>query len=433
MTTDRRAASGSTSRTTPAVGGERRVPIPDAVASDYLLLALRLDQHIPGLVDAYFGPADLKAQVDLEQPRPASALADDAAMLRDRLATDVSDEFRIRWLEVQLVALEAQARALAGEDLPYLDHVTRCFDLRPSRHDDRVFRAIAADLDALLAGSGPLPERLAAADDAITLPPDRLPALAEWLVEAFRERAKTMFGLPGREALRIGFVRGQPWSGYNWYEGGLRSRVDLNLDLPIRAPDLIRVLAHETFPGHHLEHAWKEADLVDGHGWLEASIMLINTPECLVSEGLANLGHQFAVEPADEAALLAELLERGGVGAPEGEDAEAWAGRQVEIARLRHDLAPVGANAALMRHAADASHEDVLAYLVDVGLMSPDRAAKRLSFIEHPLWRTYVFVYSEGEALLARWLEKAPAQERVERFGRLLHEQVTPGGIAGGV
>ena len=34
-------------------------------------------------------------------------------------------------------------------------------------------------------------------------------------------------------------MTGQPWSGYNWYDGGLRSRVDLNVDLPIRGPDLV--------------------------------------------------------------------------------------------------------------------------------------------------------------------------------------------------
>jgi hypothetical protein len=40
---------------------------------------------------------------------------------------------------------------------------------------------------------------------------------------------------------------------------------------------------------------------------------------------------------------------------------------------------------------------------------------------------TYVFVYAEGETLLRRWLEAAPTPERVARFDRLLHEQVTPG------
>ena len=59
--------------TTLAVGGERQVPVPDPVARDYLLLGLRLDQHIPGLVDAYFGPADLKARVDIESLRAPAA------------------------------------------------------------------------------------------------------------------------------------------------------------------------------------------------------------------------------------------------------------------------------------------------------------------------------------------------------------------------
>ncbi|MHB8400321.1 MAG: hypothetical protein ACYDCI_15515, partial [Candidatus Limnocylindrales bacterium] len=54
----------------PAVGGERQVPAPDPIARDYLLLALRLDQHRPGLVDGFYGPAGLKAQVDLEPLRP---------------------------------------------------------------------------------------------------------------------------------------------------------------------------------------------------------------------------------------------------------------------------------------------------------------------------------------------------------------------------
>ena len=52
------------------------------------------------------------------------------------------------------------------------------------------------------------------------------------------------------------------------------------------------------------------------------------------------------------------------------------------------------------------------AYLREVGRYSPDVAAKRLEFIEHPLWRTYVFVYAEGEALLGRWLDAVPESER---------------------
>jgi hypothetical protein len=75
--------------TVPAVGGERRVPEPDPIARDYLLLALRIDQRNPGLVDGYFGPADLKARVDIEQLPAPTALVADAAGLRGRLDGEV--------------------------------------------------------------------------------------------------------------------------------------------------------------------------------------------------------------------------------------------------------------------------------------------------------------------------------------------------------
>jgi hypothetical protein len=407
----------------PALGGERLVPAPDPIARDYLLLALRLDQRSPGLVDGYFGPADLKAQVDMEQLRAPARLADDAAALRARLPDEVADDARRRWLDAQLVALEAQARALAGDALPYLDHVERCFDFRPTRRPDSDFAMLRNRLEALVPGAGPLPERLAALDATLTIPPDRVAEVADLVVARFRERARAQFGLPEGESLRIELVHDQPWSGYNWYDGGLRSRVSLNLDLPIRAPDAIHVLAHETYPGHHLEHAWKEADLVGAQRRLESSVLLINTPECLISEGLADLGHDFATDPAGEAELVAEIAQRVGLTATVGSSASI-----VELAAVRRALGAVAVNAALMRHVEGASHDEAASYLVEVGLMSPERAEQRLQFIEHPLWRTYVFVYSEGEALLRRWLDGSSGN-RAARFARLLHEQITPGEV----
>jgi hypothetical protein len=413
-----------------AVGGTRRVPPPDPIAREYLLLALRLDQHIPGLVDGYFGPAAIKAQVDTEQRRLPVHLRDDATRLRDRLATDVAEDDRRAWLEAQLVALETQAAGLAGETLSYLDYVARCFAHAPPHQDDAVFEAASRGLDDGLPGAEPLADRLEAWDSRFEIPVDRLPAVTAWLVERFRARAALLFGLPEGEDLRVSLVSNQPWSGYNWFDGGRRSRVDINTDLPRRAAELLHTVAHETYPGHHLEHAWKEADLVDRRGRLESSILLINTPECLISEGLADLGRRFAIATEEHVGLLVELYERGGLAvAGDPLAARDAAERTVQLAPHRETLSAIRGNAAIMRHAEGRSHAEVDAYLRDVGRMSPRNAAKRLEFIEHPLWRTYVFVYAEGEALLSRWMDAVPARERAARFGRLLHEQLTPDAV----
>jgi hypothetical protein len=313
--------------------------------------------------------------------------------------------------------------------MPYLDVVERCFQSRPEWHDDAVIERAAADLARVLPGEGDLVARVEAWDARFEVPVDRVPAVAGWLVERFRARAETLFGLPAGEALRVSIVRDQPWSGYNWYDGGLRSRVDLNTDLPIRAADIVHTIAHETYPGHHLEHAWKEADLVR-EGRLESSVLLINAPECLVSEGLADLGHRFASPPETEPDLFVELYERAGLAiATDPLSAREAAELQVRISAARRGLLGARCNASILRHVRGASREEAVGYLVSVGWMPRAIAEKRMDFAEHPLWRTYTFVYHDGEALLKTWLEAVPEAERPARFGRLLHEQLTPAAI----
>ena len=413
----------------PAVGGVRMVPEPDAVARDYILLGLRLDQHIPGLVDGYFGPASLKATVDMEQLRPPARLRDDAAGLRARLASEVTEPDRRSWLEAQLVALETHAAALAGDSLPYLDHVARCFSYAPSRRPDDVFEAAAATVDELLPGDEPLAVRLAAWDARMEVSTERLASVAGWLTEGFRTTAARRFGLPEGEDVRISLVTGQPWGAYNWYDGGRQSRIDVNTDLPIHAPRLPGLIAHEAYPGHHLEHATKETELVDRQGRLESSILLINTPECLISEGLADLGERFVAPAGERVDLLTDLLDRAGLTQADGAATRATAERAAVVETHRAILGTIGGNVALLRHVEGRSYDEAVAYLRDVGRVSQARAEKRLEFIEHPLWRTYVFVYAEGEALLETWVDAVPETERAARFGRLLREQLTPAAV----
>ncbi len=410
----------------PAVGGERDVPAPDPIAAAYLELALRLDQRTPGLVDGYYGPAEIKARVDTEQLRPPARLVADAIELATRLESEVADPARREWLRLQVVALETHARLLAGETFGYVEEVTRLFGVGPRARGEAVFAGTVAELDRRLPGAGDVHERLAAWDARWVIPSDRVATVGAWLVGTLRGRAEPVFGLPAGEALRLSLVTGQPWSGYNWYDGGLRSRVDLNVDLPIRGPDLVATLAHETYAGHHLEHAWREAELVERLGHLEASAMLINAPECLISEGLAEVGRRLILDPADEADLLVELTDRAGL--PDARDpaaAREMADRAVALGPIRAALRAVDVDAALLLHVDGWGRAEVGAWLERVALLPPERAARKLEFISHPMWRTYAFVYADGAELLSRWLAAVPERDRPGRFRRLLVEPVS--------
>ena len=410
--------------TVPAVGGRRQIPAPDPIARDYILLALRLDQHVPGLVDGYYGPADLKARADTESLRSPAALAGDAAALRARLPGEVAERDRLRWLERQLTALEALASGAAGEARPYAETVRLCFDAAPERLPSAVYPTVRAALDGLLPGSGPVGERLQAWDARLTIPRERVPAVVDWLLPRIREASAAVFDAPDGEALQVGLVTGQPWAGYNWYDGGLRSRVDLNVDLPIRPYDLVATLSHETFPGHHLEHAWKEARLVHELRRVEASILLIDTPECYVSEGLAELGRRFTIDTDAWHELVSGACAEAQI-AVEPSDVQ----RQVALGVARHRLRGGRGDAALMLHDEGRPRDQVLAFLVEELLLAPDLADRALAFIEHPLWSTYVFSYAGGERLLSEWCD-APGSAPHARFLRLLTEQLTPSGMA---
>ena len=66
-----------------------------------------------------------------------------------------------------------------------------------------------------------------------------------------------------------------------------------------------------------------------------------------------------------------------------------------------------------------------------LGCARAEQADKSLEFIDHPLWRTYVFCYSGGEALLGAWCAAAgDIDAQRKRFFRLLTEQLTPSGMA---
>src|SRR5687767_4502063 len=206
----------------------------DDVARDYLLLALAIGELEDGIVDAYYGPPELRQQA-AARGAGAEELAREAAALRERVANDVPDDQRRRWLDRQILALETIARTLGGEHLPYEAEVERCFDAPPTRTPPRTFAETRRDLDELLPGTGSIQDRLDARDARLTIPADRVGPILEWTVAGIRALCAAVFPVPAGEALSLALVTGQPWSAYNWYDGNLRSRVEFNTDLPTRA------------------------------------------------------------------------------------------------------------------------------------------------------------------------------------------------------
>jgi hypothetical protein len=389
---------------------------------EYLLLGLRFDRIEEGYVDSFTGDPTLRRMVaDEPAPEPAE-LTRQARRLLDALPSvprvNGFDETRAAYLGAHLRALECAGRKFSGEDVGFVDEVRDYFDVEITKGDEDRYREAHARLDEVLGGAGPLADRMEADRRADEIPPERLGECIEAFSSALRDRVRAEYPLPDRETVVYEVVTDKPWSGFNYYHGDYRSTVAVNADLRQQMSNLPSLVAHESYPGHHTEHCRKEAGLVEGLDQQEQTIFLVNTPQCLMAEGLADLALYAAIGPewgtwAQE--IYADLGLRF-----DGERAQ-------KISAARATLADVRQDAALMLHDEHRDVDDVVAYLRRWLLVDDKRARQMLRFLSSPLWRAYTSTYVEGYRLLRPWLDNRPeGQTLTQRFGRLLDEPLIP-------
>ena len=389
----------------------------DEIGRAYLTLALNVDRHFEGFVDAYIGPAELKAQVQAGEPRPLDRLADDARQLQAAIEASDYDAQRRDFLTRQTRAMAAVIRNLSGDRLDFVQEVELYFDITPAMVDEAVFEMAHADMDRLLPGTGSVVERLAAWKKKLELEPARILPLFDRVRQEVRQRTSALVELPANEDVTLQLVKDQPWSAYNWYLGNYQSRIDLNTDLPVRANSAVPLLAHEAYPGHHTEHAIKEYRLYHQAGRGEHAVQLLLAPECVVSEGLANQARRMILDDGELAGFLRdELYPLAGL--PDVDIAQ-----QIRLQKAGKALSGVGGNAALLLHRDGRPPDEVQAYVERCGLSTPREAAQTLKFVSNPLLRSYIFNYAVGEAMLDPLLQ---GPDSAANFRRLLSEPLTP-------
>jgi hypothetical protein len=236
----------------------------------YLRLGLQLGRHVEGIVDAYYGPPELAAAVDAEPPAdPRTLVAETETLL---------DELEDGWLRDQVVGLRTYAGVLAGEAGSYADEVEGCYGVRPTYTDEAVFTAAHERLEELLPGDGPLAERHKRWEDSILVPTEQVERTIPAVIEEARAWTRGLAELPAGEGVVLEIVRDKPWLAFCGHLGDLRSRIAVNVDLPLSAIELLVLAIHETYPGHHAERCCKEHLLVRGRGLLEETIVLVPTP-----------------------------------------------------------------------------------------------------------------------------------------------------------
>jgi hypothetical protein len=412
------------------LAGVQRPPTDmDTIAERYVKLVLAVGQHDPDYVDAYYGPAEWKPA---ERDKPAlDDLAARAASLRESLGrvappADEVGGLRKSYLDRQLSSLGARVRMLKGERLSFDDESKALYDaVAPTLPESR-FQQVLEQLERRFPGDGPLIARIEAYRREFVIPRDRLDAVFQAAIHACRERTLKHVALPQGERFTVEYVTNKSWSGYNWYQGGFRSVIQVNTDLPIYIDRAIDLACHEGYPGHHVYNALLEQHLVRQRGWMEFTVYPLFSPQSLIAEGTANFGIEVAFPGAERVEY-----ERAVLFPAAGLD-PARAADYYELQRLVERLAYAGNEAARRYLNSQITREQAAVWLERYALMPGDRAAQRVRFFDQ--YRSYVINYNLGKDLVRQYIESRggtadrPAR-RWEEFARLLSSPRLPSGL----
>jgi hypothetical protein len=402
------------------------------VAERYVRLVLAVGQHDADYVDAYYGPPAWRKEAeaivtplaDLDQQ--AAALEADLAAAPAAPPVKADAELwmlRLQYLGRQLSALRARVAMLQGKRLTFDEESRALYDAVAPVHKEADFEVVLKQLEARLPGSGTLIERYERFRQPFVVPTARLNSVFQSAIRACRDRTFAYVELPPTEAFKVEYVTGKSWSGYNWYQGGFRSLIQVNTDLPVYIDRAIDLACHEGYPGHHVYNVLLEKNLVRDRGWVEFTVYPLFSPQSLIAEGTANFGIEVAFSRQDRVAF-----EKDALFPLAGLDASR-AAEYYGVLELVEQLDYAGNEAARRYLDGHIDRTAAIEWLERYALLPRARAEQRVRFFDQ--YRSYVINYNLGKDLVRAFIirrsgvDAAPAR-RWREFTALLSSPRLP-------
>ncbi len=402
------------------------------IAERYVKLVLALGEHDRDYVDAYYGPREWRDEVRTQKPdlRTIDAMAAELLRALGETAPSASADEMLRlrhgYLTRQLESLRARVSMLGGRRLSFDEESRALYDAVAPVHPEEHFARLLASLDRRFPGRGPLIDRYEAWRRQFIVPPARLDAVFTAAIKECRSRTLKHIALPPAESFTVEYVTNKSWSAYNWYQGGLKSLIQVNTDLPIYIDRAVDLACHEGYPGHHVYNALLEQALVNGRGWREFTVYALFSPQSLIAEGTANFGIEVAFPGRERAGFERRVLfPLAGLDPARVDD-------YYEVYELIDQLAYAGNEAARRYLNGGIDAKGAADWLERYALTPRPRAEQRVRFFDQ--YRSYVINYNLGKDMVREYIERrggvgsAPAR-RWEEFERLLSSPRLPSAL----
>ena len=266
-------------------------------------------------------------------------------------------------------------------------------------------------------GNGTLSERMKRIATQRTIPSNRLLNLYMKAIQLVKTRTKELFSelLPDNEKIEISKVENQSWHMYCWYKGNYTSKIEINTSNYHYWTHLLYNACHEGYPGHHTERAAKEKLLYRKKGYFECSILLIYSPEMVISEGIGVTAEDIIFSPTESIRSLIEDIHV----VPKNEVSIENLIGQSEI---RRGFRRFESNLAYHKYVNKWDDNKLIDYTKNFKIIPYTSIRALLNFISDKLWAPYAMTY-QGERLIT---EKYGIRPSPKDFRRLLTEQTLP-------
>lgn len=375
------------------------------ISEAYVKLVLNVGLYDADYVDAYYGPDHWKpAEQQKKETFPYELFSAqiETLMLKleriERGSLEKIEKQRHAALQKQFLAVKAKINMLNGTKYTFDQESAYLYDAVAPSYSAAHFDSLLGILDSALPGPGSVSERYIKFKQDFIIPADKLQAVFNRGIEECRKRSLKYINLPANENFTVEYVTDKAWGAYNWYKGNSYSLIQVNTDFPTQISSIIRLAAHEGYPGHHVFNALLEKNLVSEKGWSEYLVYPLFSPQSLIAEGSANSAVDF-IFPANERIEFEKkiLFPLAGL---EADKAEKYY-KILDITRL---MSYAGNEAA--RNYLDGKITALQAekWLTKYSLSTAERAKQRIRFFDK--YRSYVINYNLGKDIVKNYIEK---------------------------
>lgn len=389
---------------------------------EYLLLALRINKHIKGYVDFYFGPEKLRKIVENESIRSPKKLLRDSISLIQQLGAQGYDLKRKRYLEKLLVAMKTSIESLNGIIIPIEDQFLKIYDVSLQAANESDIHKLKNEFNEAYSGPGSLEDRLAKTRIMRSVPENTVLTSYQKALTIAKKQTVKLFPdlLPEGEYISVSLVKNLnddiKWPFYNWYLGNYHSQIEVNPKFTVYWTSFLAAACHEGYPGHHTEFVLNEKKLYREMNQFEHSLLILHSPKMIISEGIANLANSIIFSNKESAEIsLREFCPNI--------SKEASLERLILQNKVRVKLSLFWYNFAYHALVDKYSEEELIQYGKSFEVFSEEVLKVEIKRLSNPAYSKNAFLYNLGTKIIVRKYGKIPS---LNEFKNLLINPILP-------